>query len=97
MFTQGAQTYDAGEEEKQEVLIANEGGVNLSQMLENRSPPKVDKKKVGYVTRGSNKRKASNSKIQILKKNGCFWGKNSKKCYVQVVKEQEANEETHGP
>jgi hypothetical protein len=47
MFTQGAQTYDAGEEEKQEVLIANEGGVNLSQMLENRSPPKVDKRKLG--------------------------------------------------
>jgi hypothetical protein len=50
-------------EEEQEVFFSiEEGGVNLSQTLDNPSPPKVDKKKVGYVKRGSNRKKASNYK-----------------------------------
>jgi hypothetical protein len=44
------------EEDEWDVLVPiKEGGVNLSQMLDNLSPLKVDKKKDGYVTRGSNK------------------------------------------
>jgi hypothetical protein len=76
MFTQGAQTYDVEEEEEPKVLVlTKEGGTNLSQTLENQSPPKVDKKKVGYVTRGGNKRKASSNKNPISKKKGHSWGR----------------------
>jgi hypothetical protein len=51
MFTQGSHTYDVKKEQEQEVLITTkEGGANVSQMLDNSSPPKVDKKKDGYVT-----------------------------------------------
>ncbi len=58
IITQGAQTYNADEEEERKVLIPiEEGGVNMSQMLDNLNPPKVDKKKVSYVTKGSNKNK----------------------------------------
>jgi len=38
-------------EEKEQEVPTEEGGANLSQKLDNPSPPKVDKKKVGYVTR----------------------------------------------
>jgi hypothetical protein len=62
-------------------------------MLENLSPQKVDKKKVGYVTRGSNKRKASRNKTQVSKKEGYFQGRNPKIVDVQVAKEWEASEE----
>jgi hypothetical protein len=63
MFTQGAHTYDAEEEVEQEVFVpTKERGANLSKTLDNLSPPKVDKGKARYVTRGSNKRKASCSK-----------------------------------
>jgi hypothetical protein len=47
----------------------------------------VDKRKVGYVTSISNTRKASSSKIQVLKKKGCFKGKNPKTVDVQVPRE----------
>jgi hypothetical protein len=57
------------------------------------NPPKVDKKKASYVTRGSNKRKASNNKTQILKKKSFFRGRNPKNANVQAGKEWEANEE----
>jgi hypothetical protein len=51
------------EEDEQDVFIPiKEGRPHLSQTLDNSNPSKVDKKKVSYVTRGSNKRKASNSK-----------------------------------
>jgi hypothetical protein len=53
-------------------------------MLDNLSPPKVDKKKECYVTKGSNKRKASNSLIQVLKKKSHFWGRNPKNVDAQV-------------
>jgi hypothetical protein len=63
MLTQGAQTSDSKEEDEQGVVIPiEEGGANLSQTLDNLNLSKVDKKKVSYVTRGSNKRKASNNK-----------------------------------
>jgi hypothetical protein len=52
------------DEEEQEVVVPiEEGGTNLSQTLDNLSPPKVNKKKVSYVTRENNKRKTSNNKI----------------------------------
>jgi hypothetical protein len=47
-------------------------------MLDNLSSPKVDKKKVGSITRGSNKKKASNNKTQVLKKKGCSQRRNPK-------------------
>lgn len=87
MFTQGAQTYDVEEEEELEVLVlTKEGGANLSQTLDNQNPPKVDKKKVGYVIRGSNKRKASNNKIPILKKKGRSWGRIQKTLMFKLRK-----------
>jgi hypothetical protein len=61
--------------------------------LDNLSPPKVNKKKVGYVTRGSNRRKTSSSKIQVLKKKGLFRGRNSKNVNVQATRKWEASEE----
>ncbi len=69
-------TYDVKEEDERDVLVLiKKGGVNLSQMLDNLSPLKVDKKKVGYVTRGSIKKEASNNKTQVLKKKSCSQGK----------------------
>jgi hypothetical protein len=62
-------------------------------MLDNPNPPKVDKKKVGYVTRGSNKRKAPNSKIQVLQNKGRSRGRNPKSVDVQATKEWEVSEE----
>jgi hypothetical protein len=63
MLTQGALTSDVEEEDEQDVLVLiKEGGANLSQTLDNLSPLNVDKKKASYVTRGSNKRKASSNK-----------------------------------
>jgi hypothetical protein len=94
MLTQGAQTFGVEEEEKWKVLIPiEEGGTNLSQTLDNPNPLKVDKKKVGYVTRGSNKRKASNNKTQVPKKKGRSRGRNPKNVNVQTMREWEANEE----
>jgi hypothetical protein len=79
MFTQGAQTYDVEEQEEPKVLVlTKEGGANLSQTLDNQNPPKVDKKKVSYVTRGSNKRKSSNNKIPISKKKVVLGGESKK-------------------
>jgi len=64
MLAQGPQTSNAKEQDERGVFVPiEEGGANLSQTLDNMNPPKVDKKKVGYVTRGSNKRKAYNNKI----------------------------------
>jgi hypothetical protein len=63
MVIQGTQIFDAEEEDEWNVIVPiEEGGANLSQTLDNLSPPNVDKKKASYVTRGSNKRKASNNK-----------------------------------
>jgi hypothetical protein len=77
MLTQGAQTSDVKEEDERDVLVLiKEGGVNLSQMLDNLSPLKVDKKKVGYATRGSIKKEASNNKTQVPKKKSCSRGRN---------------------
>jgi hypothetical protein len=82
------------EEDEQHVLVPiEEGGANLSQMLDNPSSPKVDKKEASYVTRGSNKRKAPSSETQVLEKKGHFWGRNLKSVNVQVAKERKANEE----
>ncbi len=53
----------------------------------------MDKKKVCYVTRGSNKRKASNNKTQVLKKKGSYWGRNPKSVDVQVARKRKASEE----
>ncbi len=51
------------EEDERDVLVPiKKGGTNISQMLDNLSPPNVDKKKASYVTRGSNKIKTSSSK-----------------------------------
>jgi hypothetical protein len=63
MLTQGTQKTNVEDKEKQKVVVPiKEGGANLSQMLENSNPSKVNKKKVGYVARGSNNRKVSNNK-----------------------------------
>ncbi len=62
-------------------------------MLDNPSPSKLDKKKASYVTRGNNKRKASSSKTQVLKKKGHSWGRNLESVDVQVARERKANEE----
>jgi hypothetical protein len=82
------------EEEEREVLVPiKEVGANMSQTLDNPSPLKLDKKKVGYVTRGSNKINTSNNKTQVLKKKGHFWGRNLESADVQVAREWEVNEE----
>ncbi len=82
------------EEKEQEVPIPiKEGGANLSQTLDNPNPPKLDNKKVGYVSRGINKRNASNNKTQVLKKKGRFWERNPKNVDVQVAREWDVNEE----
>ncbi len=53
----------------------------------------MDQKKVRYVTRGNNKRKASNSKTQVSKRKGHSRGKNLESIDVQDLRDQEANEE----
>ncbi len=66
MLTQGAHIYDVEEEAEQEVFIpTKEGGANLSKTLDNLSPPKVDKEKIGYVTRGINKRGLLQKKLKF--------------------------------
>jgi hypothetical protein len=45
-------------------------------MLDDLSPPKVNKKKASYVTRESNKKNASNNKTQVSKKKGHSRGRN---------------------
>jgi hypothetical protein len=93
MLTQGTQTFDVEEEEEQKVLIPiEEGGANLSQTLDNPNPPKVDKKKVGYVIRGSNKRKALVVQCGFRKRK-VIQGGNPENVNVQAMKEWEANEE----
>jgi hypothetical protein len=57
------------------------------------NPLKVTKKKVGYVTRGSNKRKASSNKIQVSRKKGQSRGRNLESVDVQTARKWEANEE----
>lgn len=58
--------------------------MNQSQTLEHLNPPKVNKKKPGYVTRGKNKKRTSNmnnqlmSKSQPVRKKGRFQGRNPK-------------------
>jgi hypothetical protein len=80
MLTQGAHTYDVEEETEQEVFVlTKEGGSNLSKTLDNLSPPKVNKKKIGYVTRGINKRGLL-QKNSSSKKERSFSGEKSKKC-----------------
>jgi len=82
------------EEGEQKVLIPlKEGGANLSQTLDNPSPSKLDKKKVGYVTRGSNKKKTSSNKTQVPKKKGRSRGRNPKNVDVQAMRERKASEE----
>ncbi len=93
MLTQGAQTTNVEDDEKQEVVVPiEEGGANLSQKLDNLSPLKVNKKKASYVTRGNNKRKASSSKTQVSKKKGQSQGRNPESVDVQATKLREASE-----
>ncbi len=81
------------EGERKVLVLIKEGGANLSQTLDNPSPLKLDKKKVGYVTGGSNNRKTSSSKTQVPKKKGCSWGRNPKNVDVKAMREWEASEE----
>ncbi len=94
MLAQGTQPFNAKEEDERGVLVPiEEGGANLSQTLDNLNPSKMDKKKVGYVTRGSKNKKAYNNKTHIPKKKGCSLGRNTKSVDVRIAKEREANGE----
>jgi hypothetical protein len=57
-------------EDDEDVIIIpiKEKIVNQSQTLDHLSPPKVDKKKLGYVNKGKNKRKAFSSNSQLVSK-----------------------------